>query len=119
MHSDITAVCFKGVNRHLSLFNVYNEITNNDMLMYLDSFLTQNAHHIRPSVWDCVIWVGDFNCHHPMWEEETNERLYELDNYIAPLIDLLYRNEMLLALPKGIPTFQSTTGNWTRPDNMW
>ena len=26
---------------------------------------------------------------------------------------------MLLALPKGIPTYQSATGNWTRPDNMW
>ena len=26
---------------------------------------------------------------------------------------------MLLALPKGIPTFQSAPGNWTRPDNIW
>lgn len=26
---------------------------------------------------------------------------------------------MLLALPKGIPTYQSSTGNWTRPDNVW
>ena len=54
-----------------------------------------------------------------MWEEESNERLFKLDNYIAPLIDLLYRNEMLLVLSKGIPTFQSATGTWTCPDNIW
>ena len=26
---------------------------------------------------------------------------------------------MLLALPKGIPTYQLAAGNWTRPDNVW
>ena len=26
---------------------------------------------------------------------------------------------MLLVLPKGIPTFQTAAGNWTRPDNVW
>jgi len=26
---------------------------------------------------------------------------------------------MLLALPKSIPTFQTSTGRWTRPDNVW
>ena len=30
MHSDVTAVRFKGENGYLSLFNIYNEITNND-----------------------------------------------------------------------------------------
>ena len=119
MHSDITAVRFKGDNGYLSLLNIYNEITNNDTLTYLDSFLTRNAHIVRPSVRDCVIWVGDFNRHHPMWEEDANERLFEPADYIAPFIDLLYRNEMLLALPKGIPTYQSAASTWTRPDNVW
>jgi hypothetical protein len=61
MHSNITAVRFKGNNGYLSLLNIYNEITNNDTLTYLDSFLTRNTHIICPSVRDCVIWVGDFN----------------------------------------------------------
>ena len=26
---------------------------------------------------------------------------------------------MFLALPKGIPTYQTATGNWTRLDNVW
>ena len=119
MHSDISAVRFKGDNGYLSLFNIYNEITNNGTLTYLDSFLMQNAHVIRPSVLDCIIWIGDFNRHYPMWEEDSNKKLFEPANYIAPLIDLLYRNKMLLALPKGIPNYQPATCTWMRPDNVW
>ena len=26
---------------------------------------------------------------------------------------------MLLVLPKGLPTFPKTAGNWTRPDKVW
>ena len=62
MHSDVTAACFKGDNGYLSLFNVYNEITNNDTITCLDSFLTCNAHLIRPSPLDCVLWLGSPFC---------------------------------------------------------
>ena len=66
MHSDITAVRFKGDNGFLSIFNVYNEITNNDTINYMDSFLDRNALLVWPSVTDSVVWLGDFNRHHPM-----------------------------------------------------
>ena len=46
MHSDVTAACFKGDNSYLSLFNIYNKITNNDTIICLDSFFTRNAHLI-------------------------------------------------------------------------
>ena len=36
-----------------------------------------------------------------------------------PLLNLLYKNEMLLALPKCVPSYQTAAGNWTRPDNVW
>ena len=119
MHSDVTAIRFKGANGFLSVFNIYNKITNNDTITCLDSFLTRNSPLLHPSPLDCVLGLGDFNRHHPIWEEEAKERLYEAEEYISLLIHLLYRNEMLLALPKGIPTFQSAAGNWTRPDNVW
>ena len=45
----ITAVCFRGNNGFLSLFNIYNEITNNDTLTYLDSYLDCNTQLVRPS----------------------------------------------------------------------
>ena len=119
MHSDIMVVPFKGDNGFLTLFSIYNEITDNETVTYLDSFLTQNAHIIHPLVRDCIVWMGDFNHHHPMWEEESNKRLYESADFISPFIELHYRNKMLLALPKGIPTFQSAAGNWRRQDNVW
>ena len=118
-HSDITALRFKGDNRFLSVFNIYNEITNNDTLRALDLFYDHNNRVIRPTDSDGVLWLGDFNRHHPMWEDDANERLFESEEYITPLINLLYKQDMLLALPKGIPTLQMAAGNWTRPDNVW
>jgi hypothetical protein len=119
LYSDIAAVHFRGDNSHLLLFNIYNEITNNDTLTCLDQFTDLNAPLIHPSLSDCILWLGDFNCHHPMWEEESNKWLFEPEGFISPLINLLYKNDMLLALPKGIPTPQTPTRNWTRPDNVW
>jgi hypothetical protein len=48
-HSDITAVHFRGEDGFLSLFNICNEITNNNMLTCLDQFLDLNASSICPS----------------------------------------------------------------------
>ena len=118
-HSDITGVRFKGLNGNLTLINVYNEITNNDTTNCLDLFLTANPLLARPTASDHMIWLGDFNRHHLMWEEDANSHLFEAENVISPLLGLLYRQDMLLALPKGIPTFQTNTGRWTRPDNVW
>ena len=58
-----------------------------------------------------MLWLGDFNRHHPMWEDDANERLFEPEEYLAPLINLLYKWDMLLALPKGIPTLQTAASN--------
>ena len=56
LHSDITTVRFKGASGFLSLFNIYNEITNNDTLACLDSFLELNVLMIYPSPADSVVW---------------------------------------------------------------
>jgi len=61
MHSDVTAVRFKGENGYLSLFNIYNEITNNNTLKALDVFYDINGQNIRPTGMDGVVWLGDFN----------------------------------------------------------
>jgi len=58
-----------------------------------------------------------------MWEEERNAHLcdpVEAQETAQQLIDLMAKYDMLLALPKDLPTLQSTsTGNWTRPDNVF
>jgi len=74
---------------------------------------------IRSSANDHMIWLGDFNRHHPLWEADCNRHLY---NYPAalPLINLIADYGMIQLLPCGILTLQSTsTGNWTCPDNVF
>ena len=46
-------------------------------------------------------------------------KTFDSEANITLLIDLLYKHDMTLALPKGIPTFQTCAGNWTRPDGVW
>lgn len=98
--------------------SLYSTFTMKDTLSCLDHFIDLNAPLVCPSNADCVLWLGDFNHHHPMWEDDSDEHLFEPEEYIVPLVDLLYKNDMLLTLPKGIPTLQTPAGNWTRQDNV-
>jgi endonuclease/exonuclease/phosphatase family metal-dependent hydrolase len=89
------------------------------MLTTLTKFLAHNIRIIHPTLDSHVLWVGDFNHHHPLWEEMRNQHLF---NYIhaQPLIDLIANYGMIQLLPLGIPTLQSTSSkNWTRPDNVF
>ena len=64
--------------------------------------------------------AGDFNRHHSWWEDEGNTHLTTGEAMIQPLLDVLYWFDLKMALPPGIPTLQAlSTGNWTRPDNVW
>lgn len=67
-----------------------------------------------------MVWCGDFNRHHPLWEELRNAHLFSNSALTEPLLDLVHSYGMCMALPPGIPTLEaSSTGNWTRPDNVW
>ena len=57
------------------LINIYNNGTHNRTLEELNQFLTQNITKVRPSQGDHMFWLGDFNRHHPMWDEEWNSHL--------------------------------------------
>ena len=85
----------------------------------LENFLSTNINLTLPSPRDHMLWCGDFNHHHPLWEEDSNRRLFSQPESIDPLLDLLATYNMRLTLPLGIPTYKTTQGNWTRPDNVW
>lgn len=38
---------------------------------------------------------------------------------IDPLLDIITNYDMIQTLPPGIPTLETVTHNWTRPDNVW
>jgi hypothetical protein len=60
-----------------------------------------------------MIWLGDFNRHHPLWEDHTNQCLFTPEGFIQPLLNLLRDYDMDLALPPNIPTLETSAGNWT------
>ena len=66
-----------------------------------------------------MISAGDFNCHHPLWESDTNHHLLSSPALLDPLLDLLTEFDMIQALLPGLPTLETPNQNWTRPDNFW
>ena len=66
--------------------------------------------------------MGDFNRHHPLWDEPRNAHLFTRDNLnlTQPLLNMLERHNMKIVLPPFIPTLQAhSTGNHTRVDNVF
>ena len=104
------------------IINIYNDGKSNLTIEQLGSFLAWNIREVCPSELDHMIWLGDFNRHHPLWDEEQNSHLFTskaLDN-AQKLIDLIADYRMAQALPKDLPTLQSSSmGNWTRPNNVF
>src|SRR5882724_8889079 len=69
-----------------------------------------------------TIWVGDFNLHHPLWDEGQNGHLFMRGNLerAQVLIDVVAEFDLQMALPKNIPTLQAlATSNYTRLDNAF
>src|SRR5882724_12508609 len=69
-----------------------------------------------------TIWLGDFNLHHPMWDEGRNRHLFTRENLdrSQPLINAITEFDLQMALPKDVPTLCAlVTGNYMRPDNVF
>ena len=69
-----------------------------------------------------MIWAGDFNRHHPLWDRDEDIHLFtqQANNRAENLIELLATYDLAMALPKGIPTLQHmVTGKYSRPDNIF
>jgi len=57
---------------------------------------------------DHLVWAGDFNRHHLMWDNELDDRLFMLRALedAGKLIELLSDLNLKMALPKGQPTLE-------------
>jgi len=67
-----------------------------------------------------MIWIGNFNLHHPLLDEAQNAHLFTRANLEKAqyLIDVATDLNLQMALPKGIPLLCAlSTSNYTRPDN--
>lgn len=119
-NTDVTGIRIKTNTGPITVINVYNDCTHNAAIEEVTAYLTRTYpdDHIPDN--EHIVMAGDFNRHHSWWEEERNEHLTSSEAMIQPLLDVIYKFDFKMALPPNIPTLQAlSTGNWTRPDNVW
>ena len=69
-----------------------------------------------------IIWVGDFNRHHPLWDSPKDTRLFtnEVMDAAKKLIEAITSTGLDLALPGRIPTHEhNITKHWSRLDQVF
>jgi endonuclease/exonuclease/phosphatase family metal-dependent hydrolase len=77
---DVTALRIKGKWGKISLFNIYNDCKHNEMIEQLTKY---HRKHVEETLGTAdtmgenhLIWVGDFNRHHPLWDMPENSDLF-------------------------------------------
>ena len=80
MSGDITVVKINSNWGQITLFNIYNDCTHDGTIHELTMFCRDNramltgsqarksSHH--------MVWIGDFNRHHPAWDKPEDTRLF-------------------------------------------
>lgn len=122
--SNVTGVHLHGVFGAICILNVYNNCMNNGSLRVVEEFMRrrQNRLEVRNRMGEKVLWLGDFNRHHPLWDEERNVHLFTKATLEAaqPLIDMISEHDIHMVLPKDIPTLEAClTKNFTRVNNIF
>ena len=119
---DVTAVQLQGDFGTIHIINIYNNCKHNDSFTVVKNYLRE------PQAWVCTqlplsfVWLGDFNWHHFLWDEEQNNHLFTNSalTLTQPLLNMLGQYNMKMVLPKDTPTLKaSSTGNYTRVDNVF
>ncbi|KAH9955354.1 Endonuclease/exonuclease/phosphatase, partial [Russula dissimulans] len=104
---DVTVISLTCNYGKLLLFNIYNDGTSDETIEQLANYhRTSNATRGTDDGRPHILWVGDFNRHHPMWDDPGDTRLFTgeaLDN-AEVLIEAVANAGLELALPCGIPT---------------
>ena len=120
--NDITAIQLKGPYGKLAIFNIYNDCTHSDNQVTLGRYIQRNTNILTRSVNHHMIWAGDFNRHHPLWDRDEDLHLFtrQATRDAEGLISLLADYEMQMILPKGAPTLQHMRSKkYSRPDNVF
>ena len=119
---DVVPISINTVSGPITIFNIYNDGNHADSLQAIWDTLEEDTQNLKLINTTKMIWAGDFNLHHPLWDEEHNSHLFTIHNLDATqtLIDLLTEYSMTMTLSKNIPTLWATcTKNLTRPDNVF
>ena len=117
---DITAIELINEEGNICIYNIYNNGNHQDTLTLLAHHL--GTQHSTTNITAGLILLGDFNCHHPLWNDPNNHHLFTNTNIAAaqPLLDILATHNLRMPLPPGTPTLHANASkNYTRPDNVF
>jgi hypothetical protein len=120
--NDITAIQLKGTYGRITIFNIYNDCNHSENEFKLKNFIRENTHDICQKDNDHMIWAGDFNRHHLLWDKNKDTHLFtrKATDAANSFIDILGEFGLEMALPKDIPTLQHmVTKKYSRPDNVF
>jgi ribonuclease HI/endonuclease/exonuclease/phosphatase family metal-dependent hydrolase len=106
----------------LRIYNIYNDCLHDNSVDALNAHLRRAPSGRglpRPIRY---VWMGDFNRHSPIWDEDRNHHLFTRDNLQAAdkLIRMAAEFDMRMVLPQGLATLEAmASGNRTRVDNVF
>jgi len=122
--SNVTVIQFRSEWGKLTIFNVYNEGKSNNTINLLTRYHRDNHPNLEQSqIGNAhIIWLGDFNRHHPCWDDPSDLRLFT-DNALAAaeiLIEAVAEAGLEIVLPHGTPTYcHSIMKCWSRLDHVF
>ena len=74
--NDITAIQLKGPYGKLAIFNIYNDCTHARNETELRNYVRGHANALLRTENHHMIWAGDFNRHHPLWDRDEDVHLF-------------------------------------------
>ena len=123
---DVTALKIHGDWGTITIFNIYNDCKHNETITALMKFHSDHTNDILGNTETQgkyhLIWVGDFNRHHPCWDTPENNALFTRDalEQAEILIHGIAELGMEMALAAGIPTHEHcVTKRWSRLDQVF
>jgi len=120
---DVTAIQVNGTWGKLNIFNIYNDGMSNETINLLTKFHKDNHATLEgENANDAhTLWVGDFNRHHPYWDDPRDTHLFTNEAIKAAelLIKVVAEVGLEMALPGKILTHcHNVTKRWSRLDQV-
>ena len=121
---DVVVIQINGEWGKLTVINVYNDCHNDRTIQLLNSFHSRNQEEIAQTANGAahLLWVGDFNRHHPYWDNLADNRLFTNDAIEAAekLIEAIADTGLKITLPRGTPTHKhNVTKLWSQLDQVF
>jgi len=91
----------------ITIFNIYNDSESEETIKKLMEFHHSNRASLERSLSGeaHIIWLGDFNRHHPLWDSLEDTRLFtnKATEAAKKLIDVVADAGLDLVLPSSLP----------------